>query len=472
MATIPLQQAIEQAKANPTSDFAKQLRKAIETGQLDEAAQKQGVDLTKYGRTVTQQPQQNVFDRTLENVKEFAKNPVKVGIERLQELAPSENDMAILTGRKQDATPEEIAQAKEKILAFSTSFSTGDIGTAAQNAIKPIKETISSATEKIAETATTAAKNVVPKTKDAFLKFVSPSVDDVAKTSLKKVSTEKFDEFVKVAENAAGNAENPSVYEKVANAMEDATKQIDNQVKSLSEQKATIISKAKNGLTDFTKETGDTVLKINRELSESALAKQFIEKLKTVKTKIDADRAIDDLQNELYKGNKNMTIPVGSKEDRVLRRLVGEYNSKLKSSLPSSYSKINAEIAQRLDTLNVLNTALGETVEGVAIRGAGLIKQFFSPAGTKTKQLFRYIKDKTGVDLATDAVLARYVGDAFGDVKVRSLLEGVPATQTDALNKIIDFAVEKIGAKKAFGEAKTRGILKRGRALTNQNSPK
>ena len=35
MQTIPLQQAIEQAKANPTSDFAKQLRSAIESGQLD-----------------------------------------------------------------------------------------------------------------------------------------------------------------------------------------------------------------------------------------------------------------------------------------------------------------------------------------------------------------------------------------------------------------------------------------------------
>lgn len=47
---IGLQKAIEQAKANPNSDFARQLRQAIESGQLDQSAQKQGVDLTPFGR--------------------------------------------------------------------------------------------------------------------------------------------------------------------------------------------------------------------------------------------------------------------------------------------------------------------------------------------------------------------------------------------------------------------------------------
>jgi hypothetical protein len=47
---ISLQKAIEQAKSNPTSKFSQDLRKAIESGQLDVAAQKQGVDLTPFGR--------------------------------------------------------------------------------------------------------------------------------------------------------------------------------------------------------------------------------------------------------------------------------------------------------------------------------------------------------------------------------------------------------------------------------------
>lgn len=55
MATISIQKAIEQAKANPDSDFATNLRKMIDSGQLDQAAQKQGVDLTKYGRPAVQE---------------------------------------------------------------------------------------------------------------------------------------------------------------------------------------------------------------------------------------------------------------------------------------------------------------------------------------------------------------------------------------------------------------------------------
>lgn len=50
MATISIQKAIEQAKANPDSEFATNLRKMIETGQLDQPAQQQGVDLSKFGR--------------------------------------------------------------------------------------------------------------------------------------------------------------------------------------------------------------------------------------------------------------------------------------------------------------------------------------------------------------------------------------------------------------------------------------
>lgn len=52
---LSLQKAIEEAKKNPTSEFAKQLRSSIESGELDQSAQKQGVDLTQFGRPPVQQ---------------------------------------------------------------------------------------------------------------------------------------------------------------------------------------------------------------------------------------------------------------------------------------------------------------------------------------------------------------------------------------------------------------------------------
>lgn len=50
--TLKLKDAIDKARQNPESEFAKAMRKSIETGQLDEASFKQGVDLSQFGRNV------------------------------------------------------------------------------------------------------------------------------------------------------------------------------------------------------------------------------------------------------------------------------------------------------------------------------------------------------------------------------------------------------------------------------------
>jgi len=332
--------------------------------------------------------------------------------------------------------------------------------------VKTIKKATGEVLETGIDTTITGGKQAVTKLKENVISSLSPDIDPAFKNIISKTSTQKFDDFVRVAEEASNDLTKPSVYEKVAQNMTDATKQINDQVKSLTQQKNTIINKAKVGLNDFTKETGQTILEINKKLKDNSLANSFIDKLKQVKTKIDADKTIDELQNILYKGNKDMTIPVGSTEDKILKGLLGEYNSKLKSSLPKSYSKINTDISNRIKALNVLNRALGETVDGVATRGAGLVKQFFSPAGTKTKQLFDYIKKTTGVDLAEDAVLAKYVGEAFGDTKIKSLLEGVPTTKAGIIDTAADFILDKTGVSGAFKEAKQKGMLEKARKLT------
>jgi len=330
--------------------------------------------------------------------------------------------------------------------------------------VKTGAKAVARAGGEIIDSASDVVKNI-PSGKDAFINFISPEIDDTVKKTLKNTPTEKFDALVEIGRKAADPA-NPSVYEYVADSMSNATKQIDNQVKSLTQQKNTIINKAKTGLTDFTKETGTTILDINKSLKNSPTANAFIDRLKQVKTKIDADKAIDELQDILYKGNKDMTIPVGSAEDKALKGILGKYNSTLKQSLPASYSKINSEIANRLNTLNVLNRSLGEVVDGVSTRGAGLVKQFFSPAGTKTKQLFDYIKKTTGTDLAQDVILAKYVGEAFGDTKIKSLLEGVPTSRAGAIDRLVDFTLEKTGASGALRTAKQEGMLKKAKNLT------
>lgn len=341
----------------------------------------------------------------------------------------------------------------------------GRAGTLAKNVTSKVANTTKTAVADVVDTVATTAKNVAPATKDSFVKFIAPNIDDSTKNVLKNVTKEKFDDVVKIAQEASDPTK-PSTYETVANSLSKSAKQLDEQVKSLSKQKDIIINKADTGLKEFTKETGKAILEINRELKNSATAKLFINKLKTVKTKLDADKIIDELQDVLYKGSKDMTIPTGTREQKILKAIIGEYNKTLKSSLPKAYTNINTQITSRLKVLKRLNTSLSEVIDGIPTRGAGLVKQFFSPTGTKTKKIFEYIKKTTGIDLAEDAVLAKYVGEAFGDTKIKSLLEGIPTSASGVIDKTVDFALEKTGLNKALKNAKQSGMIKKARDLT------
>ncbi len=318
------------------------------------------------------------------------------------------------------------------------------------------------AVARVADDVATAAKG----SKARVLEFIAPDIDDATKKILKETPVEKFDEAERIARKASGDAEAPSSFEVVGEKIAQATKQIDQQAKALNAQKKTIISKAKTGLQDFTKETRETILDINRSLKDSKLGQQFISKLKSVKTKLDADNVIDDLQDILYTGNKNLTIPKGSAEDKTLRSILGQYNTKLKAGLPKAYTNLNAKISNRIQVIQELNKSLSELVEGVPSRGASLVKQFFSPSGTKAKQLFAYIKKTTGIDIAQDAVLAKYMAELFGDTKARSLLQGIPTSTTGVIDKVLQFGVEKLGVGKGLQDASRAGSITKARKLT------
>lgn len=59
--SIPLSKAIEIARQNPDSDFSRSLRQKIESGELDQAASMQGVDLSRFGRPKTTPPLEAIF---------------------------------------------------------------------------------------------------------------------------------------------------------------------------------------------------------------------------------------------------------------------------------------------------------------------------------------------------------------------------------------------------------------------------
>ena len=330
------------------------------------------------------------------------------------------------------------------------------------------KEVLDSARTKVkdvftnAETGVNNAKNAFG---DRVSRILAPEADEATKTILRESKPTDVQKYVNLQEASIKDPRAITPYEFVGDRMANATKQLESQRKALGAQKATIINKARYGLDDFTKPTNETILKLMK--INDPTAQGFIAKLKNVNNKLQADKVIDDMQDVLYKGNKDMTIPAGSAVDKQLKGIIGEYNGKLKASLPTSYQTLNTKISNITKVTGALNKALGEVVDGVSTRGGSLVKQFFSPNGRKAKELFDYVKTNTGVDLAKEATLARYIMQLYGDSRANTLLGGnIPTSVNGIINKVIDFGVEKAGVGKKLQDMQRAGAIEKAKDLT------
>lgn len=287
--------------------------------------------------------------------------------------------------------------------------------------------------------------------------FISADPEKKVVTMLKESKPEELDNYLSIAEKATSDPRVATPFEVVGNKLADTTKILQTRLNEIGKAKSDIIQPLREGFDSFKKQTTPLINKLTSlknsfgEIEQGSKSKvqAIINDAKTISTKLDADTFIDKVQNMLYSGNIDMTIPRGSSLDKQLRGIIGEYNSSLKSSLPKEYADLNDKYSKLIDSLDTVNRSLGEVVEGVPVRGASLIKQFFSPSGTKAKEMFEFIKKETNgeVDLAKDATLAKFAMDLFEDPRARSLLSGIgdiPTSVSGAVSKVL----EKVGGEK------------------------
>ena len=333
-------------------------------------------------------------------------------------------------------------------------------------------KTVVKAGKEVVETAGKVGVDVVefvskkaPELAEKAAKQLASEPIEQVKTILKETPTSKLDEFIDIAKAHSVDQRAISGFEKVGERMSDATKQLQGQLSAIGKQKTSILEKAKTGLAKFTEEPRRAILAVSR-LEDSAIKKQILTKLKSIKTKLDADNVIDDIQDIIYTGGRDLTIPQGSALEKQLRGILGKLNGELKDSLPTSYRTLNALYADKIKIVNTLNKALGEVVDGVSTRGSGLVKQFFSPSGTKTKELFEYIKKTTGIDLAQETTLAKFAEELFDNPNVKSLLGGIPRSRTGVIDKTIDFIVDKTGLGGKTRESLRKGTIERAKDIT------
>ena len=332
--------------------------------------------------------------------------------------------------------------------------------------IKASKEVVETA-GKVATNAVEFVSKKAPELAEKAAKQLASEPIEQVKTILKETPVNKLDEFLDIAKAHSVDQRALSGFEKVGDKMAEATKQLQNQLSSLGSQKTSILQKAKTGLVEFSEAPRKAILAVSK-LEKSPIRTEFLTKLKSIKTKLDADRVIDELQDMIYTGGRDLTLPKGSGLEKQLRGIVGKLNGELKDSLPVSYRNLNAKYANQIKIVDSLNRALGEVVDGVSTRGASLVKQFFSPAGSKTKELFEYIKKITGIDLAQDATLAKFAEELYGNPNVKSLLAGIPKSRAGVIDKTIDFIVEKTGLGGKTKESLRKGTIDRAKDITKK----
>lgn len=299
------------------------------------------------------------------------------------------------------------------------------------------------------------------------LDFISNDPGAKVETILKRATPEELDNYLAIAERSAQSGEAKSVFEAVGDKMAETTKTLKTKLDGIGAAKSEVM--AKNGNIDFTSQTSPLVAKLEDimksfteiDKAQAPIVDKFIADAKNIKTAAQADTFIDKAQDALYTGDRTMVLPSGSALEKRLQKIIGEYNSSLKKAVPTEYASLNEQYAKLVEALTTINKSLGDTFEGVPLRGSGLIKQYFSPAGSKTKEIFEFIKKETNgeVDLAKDATLAKFAGQLYDDPNVNSLLGGIKDIPTTA-GAVISKVVEKVGGEKVTSALRQSTIRK------------
>lgn len=315
--------------------------------------------------------------------------------------------------------------------------------------VKKGSETALDAVSKFSKTGDSLATKAVD--------FISADPEKKVATLLKESTPQELDSFLSTAEKASTDPRLPTPYEVTGKKLNETLPLLQNKLRSIGQAKADIISATREGLSSFSEQTKPLISKLTSlknsfseiDKANIGVVDSIIADAKTVSTKLDADKFVDKVQDALYSGNRTMSIPQGSSLDKQLRGIIGEYNDALKSSLPSEYSALNEEYSKMIENISLINRALGETVDGVPLQGASLIKQFFSPSGTKAKEIFDFVKKETNgqVDLAKDATLSKFAMELFDDPRAKSLLQGIPDVPT-TISGVVSKVAEKVGGDK------------------------
>lgn len=320
--------------------------------------------------------------------------------------------------------------------------------------------------DNLAEKASTLSDDVVEggvKVKDRLVELAS-KLDDKTKTALQRTDKTSFDKVVEQGRQAMTDDRLTTPIENVGKELVNQAQKVKNRLNQIGKQKSEVLNKAKNAYQDVSKEVGDTILQMRKNLDglgeeDLKFVNEIIGKLQPYISKKgslkDVDSLIDTIQDNIYKlSESDKAVQLTDRAMSIVRGGIEGLNKKIQVKVGGSYQNLNQKYSELYRLLTDVNRAVGRKGE----RAGSFMKQFFSPAGQTAKNLVVEMEKVTGVDFSRDARLAKFVMEAIGDKRVESLLEQIPKNMPqstiDAVGKFINFAMEKTGVRDPIEAAK------------------
>lgn len=281
------------------------------------------------------------------------------------------------------------------------------------------------------------------------IRFQLSDIDPQAQNVLSRSNPDEVNRYFQQARNAKADPTKPTPLELAGNRAEEAYDVIDEALTNANRGKKAIINDvatkkmSEAGLLEFKTNANDSIrdrfgvefdtdgsLKVQEgraarlDATDERLVREYFTRLNALGSQPSlkqVDDFIDWAQSQLYKQNKSLSQLDAADRAVVadLKQLTGQLNGQLKNEVGGGYAEVNARISHLLDMQDELSRALGPDGK----KGGSLMKRLFSPTGGGTRQMFELIKQETGIDLAKEATLAKFVMESVGDDRQRSLLQ-------------------------------------------------
>lgn len=335
---------------------------------------------------------------------------------------------------------------------------------------------------------TTKVGNVVNTARD-----VLTPIKEGVETVLQETPEKTYSDYVKAGRESIKDPRNLTPMDYVGEKAQKVYKMVEHDVSEAGTNKrdytksigktetGNIASEARAGLRQDTPELGftfkddGTVRRApGRELRVPASDIKILKRVDDMLTRISdnpslqrVDDTIDAIQEMLYKHKATLGAkPISTEVEAIIKRRIGELNSKLKAIGGPEYSALNEEYSTALGIRNALARGLGKDFKS----STSFAKRFFSPTDGGVKKLFSVIKERYGIDLGRDATIAKFVMDSLGDTRQMSLLERESFSKRGILNKAVDYGISKLQDPLGKGQRIVESNARSTPATTNTSS--